>query len=70
MGMPNKDEVKGKYAATVGAVKEKVGHVIEDQEMERQGAAERDAGDVRQQVGKIKRKVGEAIEDLGKFVRK
>ena len=70
MGLPNKDEVKGKYEATIGAVKEKVGHVIEDKEMERQGAAERDAGDVRHQVGKIKRKVGETIEDIGEFVRK
>jgi uncharacterized protein YjbJ (UPF0337 family) len=70
MGMPNKEEVKGKYEATVGAVKEKVGHVIDDKEMERQGAAQHDAGDVRHQVGKIKRKVGEAIEDVGKFVRK
>ncbi len=70
MGMPNKDEVKGKYEAAVGAVKEKVGHVIDDKEMERRGAAEHLDGDARQQVGKIKRKVGEAIEDIGKFVRK
>ena len=70
MGIPNKDEVKGKYEAANGAVKEKVGHVIDAKEMERQGAAEHDAGDVRHQVGKIKRKVGEAIEDIGKFVRK
>lgn len=70
MGLPNKEEVKGKYEAAVGTVKEKVGHAIDDKEMERQGAAERHAGDARQQVGKIKRKVGEAIEDIGKFVRK
>ena len=70
MGMPNKDELKGKYEAAVGAVKEKVGHVIDDKEMERQGAAERNAGDLRETVGKVKRKVGDAIEDIGKFVRK
>jgi len=70
MGIPNSDEVKGKYEAAVGAAKEKVGYVIDDKEMEQEGAAERDAGDARQQVGKIKRKVGEAIEDIGKFVRK
>jgi uncharacterized protein YjbJ (UPF0337 family) len=70
MGMPNKDELKGKYEATKGAVKEKVGHVIDDKDMERQGVAERNAGDLRETVGKVKRKVGEAIEDIGKFVRK
>jgi uncharacterized protein YjbJ (UPF0337 family) len=70
MGLPNKEEVKGKYEAAVGTVKEKVGQAIDDKEMERHGAAERHAGDARQTVGKVKRKVGEAIEDIGKFVRK
>jgi uncharacterized protein YjbJ (UPF0337 family) len=70
VGMPNRNEVKGKYEAVKGEVKEKVGHVIGDKRMERSGAAEHHAGEVRQQVGKIKRKVGEAIEDVGKFVRK
>jgi uncharacterized protein YjbJ (UPF0337 family) len=70
MGIPNREEVKGKYEAARGAVKEKVGQVIDDKEMEHRGAAERDAGDVRNQVGKIKRKVGDAIEDVGRFVRK
>ena len=70
MGMPNKDEVKGKYKAAMGAVREKLGQVIDNKKMERQGTAERNSGNVRQQVGKIKRKVGEAIGDIGKFVRK
>jgi len=70
MGIPNSEEVKGKYDAAKGVVKEKVGQVISDKEMEHQGAAERDAGDVRSQVGKIKRKLGEAIEDVGTFIRK
>jgi uncharacterized protein YjbJ (UPF0337 family) len=70
MGMPNRQEVKGKYEEAVGAVKEKVGHVIDDKEMERQGAGERHAGNVSNKVGKVKRKVGQAIEDVGKFVRK
>lgn len=70
MGIPNSEEVKGKYEAAKGVVKEKIGQVIDDKEMEHRGAAERDAGDVRNQVGKIKRKVGEAIEDVGRFVRK
>lgn len=70
MGLPNSEEVKGKYEAAKGAVKENVGQLIDDKEMERQGAAQREGGDARNQVGKLKRKVGEAIEDIGKFVRK
>lgn len=68
--MPNRNEVKGKYEAAKGAVKEKIGHVIDDKKLERKGAAEREAGDVREQAGKIERKVGDAIEDIGKFVRR
>jgi len=70
MGIPNHDEVKGKVDEVVGTLKEKVDHEIGDKEMERQGATERDAADVRQQIGKVKREIGEAIEDLGEFVRK
>jgi uncharacterized protein YjbJ (UPF0337 family) len=70
VGLPNKEEVKGKYEAAVGTVKEKVGHAIDDKEMEGHGAAERHAGDARETIGKVKRKVGEVIEDVGKFVRK
>lgn len=70
MGIPNKDEVKGKYEETVGTVKEKVGHLTGDKEMEDQGADQRDAGEAQHQVAKIKRKVGEVIEDIGSFVRK
>jgi uncharacterized protein YjbJ (UPF0337 family) len=70
VGIPNKEEVRGKLRGWQGAVKEKIGHVIDDKAMERQGAAERAAGDIRNQVGKIKRRVGDTIKDVGKFVRK
>lgn len=70
MGIPNRDEVKGRVDKVLGAFKERVGHVIDNNKMERQGAAERDAGEVQEQVGKVKRKVGEVIEEVGKFVRK
>src|SRR5690242_2690464 len=70
LGIPNSEELKGKYEAAKGVVKERVGQVIADKEMEHRGAAERDAGDVRSQVGKIKRKPGEAIEDVGTSIRK
>lgn len=69
MDIPNKEEVKGRYEAVAGTLKEKIGHVIDDKAMERQGATERAAGDVRNQVGKVKRKVGEAIKDVGKFIQ-
>jgi len=68
MGLPNKDEVKGKFDQAKGAVKENVGRAINDQDTETEGAADRAGGNLREGYGTAKRKVGEAIEDIGKAV--
>lgn len=68
MGIPNKDEVKGKFDQAKGAIKEKVGDAIDDDDMEAEGAEERAEGEGREAVGKIRRKVGDAISDIGKAV--
>lgn len=70
MGLPNKDEIKGKYEQAKGGLKEKAGQVLNDRELEGEGQAEHAGGEVREGFGKAKRKVGEAIEDVGKAVRK
>ena len=70
MGLPNKDEIKGKYEQAKGGLKEKAGKVLNDRELEGEGQAENAGGHVREGYGKVKRKVGEAIEDVGKAVRK
>ena len=70
MGLPNKDEVKGKFDQVKGGLKEKAGQALNDQKLKDQGQAERAGGEVRQGFGKAKRKIGEAIEDVGKAVRK
>jgi len=70
MGLPNRDEVKGKLDQAKGSVKETVGRVTNDPDLEAEGDADRTAGKVREGFGTAKRKVGEAIEDLGKSVGK
>jgi uncharacterized protein YjbJ (UPF0337 family) len=65
MGIPNEDEVKGKWDQAKGAVKENVGRAIDDEEMESEGQADRAAGNLREGYGTARRKVGEAIEDIG-----
>jgi len=70
MGLPNKDEIKGKYEQAKGGLKEKAGKVFDDRELQDEGQVERAGGEVREGFGKAKRKVGEAIEDVGKAVRK
>ncbi len=70
MGLPNKDEVEGKFDQAKGAVKENVGRATGDREMESEGAADRAGGNVQEGVGTAKRKVGEAIKDVGDAIKK
>lgn len=65
MGLPNRDEVEGKFDQAKGRTKEVVGRAIDDRELEDEGTASRAGGNVKEGFGKARRKVGEAIEDLG-----
>lgn len=63
--MRYEDEVKGKGKQVTGAVKEELGKLVGNRDLEETGNQERFEGKVQEKVGKVKRKVGEAIEDLG-----
>ena len=65
MGIPNKDEVEGKFDQAKGKTKEAIGRAIDDEELEAEGKADHAAGEVSEGFGKARRKVGEAIEDIG-----
>jgi uncharacterized protein YjbJ (UPF0337 family) len=70
MGLPNRDEMKGKFDQAKGSVKENVGRAFNDREMENEGAADRAGGNLREGYGTAKRKVGEAIEDVGDAIKR
>ena len=70
MGIPNKDEVKGKFREAKGTVKEKVGRAVNDPEMIQDAQNEKSAGRAQETVGKARRKVGDAIKDVGDAIRK
>ena len=70
MGLPNSDEVEGKFDQAKGAVKENVGRAAGDDEMRTEGAAERAGGHAQEAYGTARRKVGEAIEDVGEDIAK
>ena len=70
MGLPNRDEVKGKLDQAKGAAKETVGRAINDRDLESEGNADRTGGKVQEGFGQAKRKVGEAIEDIGESIGK
>ena len=65
MGLPNRDEVEGKWDQAKGKVKESVGRAIDDDELEAEGRADHAGGKVEEGFGKARRKVGDAIEDIG-----
>ncbi|HSF24621.1 MAG TPA: CsbD family protein [Blastocatellia bacterium] len=66
--MLNKDELKGKGKKIKGTIKEEVGKVTWNRDLEQEGQTEREEGEVREGFGKARRKVGEAVEKVGKTV--
>jgi len=70
MGLPNQDEVKGKWDQAKGDVKESAGRALNDRELENEGRDDQAGGKLREGFGTARRKVGEAIEDIGESVRK
>jgi uncharacterized protein YjbJ (UPF0337 family) len=70
MGLPNRDELEGKFDQAKGTVKETVGRAVDDRELEDEGNSDRTAGKVQEGFGKVRRKVGDAIEDIGEAIRK
>jgi len=65
MGLPNKDELEGKFDQAKGATKKGLGRVLDDEEMQEEGESERIGGHVQEKFGKARRKIGEAVEDIG-----
>ena len=70
MGIPNKDEVKGKLRRAKGTVKEKVGRATNDPDMVQESKDDKAAGRTQETFGKARRKVGDAIKDVGDAIRK
>ena len=66
--MKYEDEIKGKGKQVKGAVKEELGKLTGNRELEDSGTADRVEGDVQEGFGKTKRKIGEAVEDFGKRI--
>ena len=64
--MISKNEIKGKQLE--GAIKAKVGKLINDPDLEAKGKAERIEGKVQEKAGKAIRKVGETVEKAGEVL--
>jgi uncharacterized protein YjbJ (UPF0337 family) len=62
--MRNKDEIKGKGKRIKGRVKDKVGEMIGNRELEAEGEAERIEGTVQEGYGRVRRKANEVLERI------
>ena len=70
MGLPNRDELEGKFDQAKGAVKENVGKALNDRDLEAEGDADRAGGNIQEGFGTAKRIVGEAVEDIGDAIKR
>jgi uncharacterized protein YjbJ (UPF0337 family) len=70
MGLLNKDEAEGKFDQAKGSVKEELGRVTGDNELESEGMADRAGGNIQEGFGTARRKVGETIEDAGDAIKR
>ncbi len=61
----NRDEREGKSENLKGRVKEASGALLDDEKLQKEGADQRAAGELQEDVGKLRRKAGEALEELG-----
>ena len=65
MGLPNNDEMEGKWEQVKGTVKDKVGEVTGDRDLEAEGEIQNAEGETQETWGKFKRGVGETIDAVG-----
>jgi len=66
--MKYEDEVKGKGKQVKGAVKEELGKLTRDRDLQKSGTADLVEVNVQEGFGTTKRKIGETIEDFGERV--
>ena len=65
MGIPNNDEMEGKWEQVKGTVKDKVGEATGDRDLEAEGEIQNAEGETQETWGKLKRGVGETIDAVG-----
>jgi len=62
--MRNKQEIEGKAQQAKGSIKEKVGELIDDDELEAEGEIDQVDGSMTEAAGTVRRKVKEAADEI------
>ena len=59
----DKDRIEGKVDKAKGFVKEKAGQIVNDPDLEAEGAADRLKGEIKDTIGKAKDKVRHVVDE-------
>jgi uncharacterized protein YjbJ (UPF0337 family) len=70
MGIFNDDEAKGKWEQAKGTIKDKVGEVTGDEELEAEGEVQHAEGEAQESWGSVKRGVSDVVHDIGDAINK
>ncbi len=65
----NRDEREGKTENLKGRAKEAAGALLDDEQLQKEGAEQRKRGELQEDVGRLRRKTGEAIAELGEKIK-
>ena len=68
MAIPNKDEAEGKWEQLKGTVKDKVGEITGNRDLEAEGEVQNAEGETQETWGKVKRGVSETVDAVGEAV--
>lgn len=68
MSIPNKDEAQGKWEQVKGTIKDKVGEVTGDRDLEAEGEVQNAEGETQETWGKFKRGVSDAVDSVGEAI--
>ena len=70
MAIFNNDEVEGKWEQAKGTVKDKVGEVTGDRDLEAEGEVQNAEGEAQEGWGSVKRGVSNVVEDVADAINK
>ena len=70
MAIFNRDEAEGKWEQAKGTIKDKVGEVTGDRDLEAEGEVQHAEGEVQEGWGGVKRGVANAVEDVADAINK
>lgn len=68
MAIPNKDEAQGKWEQVKGTIKDKVGELTGDKNLEAEGEVQNAEGETQETWGKFKRGVSETVDSVGEAI--